>query len=141
MWQILHVNSFLFKIDFQYPLFAVYALLYSGITVILSGVFGVWAAYSSFFTIQRIYHCVVMSAVSFAVVGTAVASVIQMTHVSKEMNKSYEDLNVNHEKFSKEDLETIIQIELLVGAVLEGTSQILVATVVLLRPLLLQVGA
>mmetsp|Transcript_14441 Transcript_14441/g.23917 ORF Transcript_14441/g.23917 Transcript_14441/m.23917 type:complete len:1061 (+) Transcript_14441:165-3347(+) len=110
--------DFLFKINFQYPLFAVYALLYSGVTVILGGVFGIWAAYSSFFTIQRIYHCVVMPAVSFAVVGTAVASVIQMTHVSKEMNKSYEDLDVNHDKFSKDDLETIIQIELLVGAVL-----------------------
>ena len=110
--------NFLFKIGFQYPLFAVYALLYSGITVVLGGTFGIWAAYSSFHIIQRIYHCVVVPGVSFAVLGTAVASVLQMTRVSDEMSDAYEDLNVNHEKYSSDDLETIIQIELLVGAVL-----------------------
>jgi hypothetical protein len=110
--------NFLFRINFQYPMFAVYALLYSGITVILGGAFGVWASYSSFHSIQRIYHCVVVPAVSFAVVGTAVASALQMTQISKEMKDSYDDLNVNHSKYSIEDLETVIQIELLVGAVL-----------------------
>jgi hypothetical protein len=120
--------KFLFDIDFQYPLFAVYALLYSGVTVILGGAFGVWAAHSSFYSIQRIYHCVVVPAVSFAVVGTAVASVLQMTRVSDEMSESYANLDVNHDKFSQEDLETIIQIELLVGAVL-GISTFLYQTV------------
>ena len=110
--------DFLFDINFQYPLFAVYALLYSGITVVLGGLFGIWAAYSSFHSIQRIYHCVVVPAVSFAVVGTAVASVLQMTQVSSEMKDSYENLSVDHDKYSEEDLGTIIQIELLVGAVL-----------------------
>lgn len=110
--------DFLIRINFQYPLFAVYALFYAGVTVILGCGFGIWAAYSSFFSIQRIYYLVIVPTVSLAVLGTSAASILQMTQISEEMNKSYEDLKVQHDKYSQEDLETIIQVELLVGAVL-----------------------
>lgn len=57
-------------------------------------------------------------AISFAVLGMALVSVLQMTQIKSEMDQAYDSLSIDHDKQSKEDLATVIQIELLVGGIL-----------------------
>lgn len=107
---------FLLKIRFDYSVFAVYCLLYGGITSLLASFVGMWSSFSSQLSIVRFYLYFVMPIHLVVLFGTGLENVLLFPHVSKQFNNDYEELNMNHN--NKDVVSILLQIQLLVGGVL-----------------------
>eukprot|EP00602_Paraphysomonas_sp_CaronLab_P010113 CAMPEP_0185029586 /NCGR_PEP_ID=MMETSP1103-20130426/15977_1 /TAXON_ID=36769 /ORGANISM="Paraphysomonas bandaiensis, Strain Caron Lab Isolate" /LENGTH=1340 /DNA_ID=CAMNT_0027564389 /DNA_START=389 /DNA_END=4408 /DNA_ORIENTATION=+ len=110
--------NFLLKIRFDFFVFAVYALLYSGVTVLLGSGVGIWSSFTKDSAIVRLYRYFVIPVALFVVVSTAIVNSVLLTYVPREVRSSYADLHIDHGDYSPEEIETLVQIELVVSAAL-----------------------
>lgn len=108
--------NFLLAIQFDYPTFAVYCLLYSGISIILCSGYGLWASTTQYPFIIRFYHCVVLPILTFVLLGTSILNFYILPHAPAEVREAYTHLRVDDYSMAK--VQTLVQQQLLVGGVL-----------------------
>lgn len=107
---------YLLRIRFDYSLFAVYCLLYSGITTLLSSSVGIWSSFTSSVTFLRFYLYFVMPVHFLVLLGTGIENCYLFPRVLVQFNNEYEKLHITED--NKDRVSFLLQIELLVGGVL-----------------------
>jgi hypothetical protein len=111
---------YLLKIRFDYSLFAVYCLLYSGVTSLIACSVGLWSSYSSHLSTVRFHLYFVMPIHLIVLFGTGFENVILFPQVSQAVNNDYEATGDGED--SKDLVSILLQIQLLVGGVLSLTA-------------------
>jgi hypothetical protein len=111
---------YLLVIRFDYSLFAVYCLLYSGVTSLIASSVGIWSSYSTHVSTVRFYLYMVMPIHLLVLFATGFENAILFPCVSQAVNSEYERTDDGQDS---EDLVSILlQIQLLVGGVLSLTA-------------------
>jgi hypothetical protein len=110
--------NFLLKIRLDYFVFSVYCLLYAGVTIVLSSAVGIWSSYSTDPLVVRFYSSFVIPLVTVIVICTATYSCALLPTVPNVVTEEYDSLRIDHESYSEDKLETVVQIHLLVSCVL-----------------------
>jgi hypothetical protein len=119
---------YLLKIRFDYSLFAVYCLLYGGITSLLASVVGIWSSFtsSSQLSLLRFYLYFIIPIHILVLFGTGLGNVLLFPNVSQEVNSAYDNqqlsLDYENSNNSKDTVSILLQIQLLVGGVLSLTA-------------------
>lgn len=110
--------NFLLGIRLDFFVFSVYCLLYAGVTILLSSAMGIWCSYSSDMTVVRFYYSFVIPLVAAIVVSTAAYDCTLLPRVPHVVSVQYDNLRIDHDRYTSDKLETVVQIHILVSCVL-----------------------